>query len=415
LGEPKFINSELLFDLNALPPIFKFRDEEQKKLNAFVFNSAVEGRKAFNMAVFGESGTGKTLVVKSLMKKMDQNTYYINTGESTNILLCLSAFYFSLTGRKLETRSKSELVEKILTALYEKHGQNIPVVLILDEFDRYLNSRFGSDAILYPLLRPNTNDNRPHFWLSILLIANNMNMLEKFTAPISSSFGNSWVLFQKYTEQQLETILKERVTLSLSPAYRPDISLLQKIAKHEAENGKGDARRALEILGQAVMNSKSKITETDVDCAIKEVEKKTLLSKIKQLNTHDIVLLLAAIGLYKKNGGSFSPQVFQYYRRILESVNYNYILGQKQTHRLMFELEKKNFILLSKRYDLAGQPLFLMPKGDLDSLQKILLQEAIAREGLNSPDLEEIVLNVPDAGLPAPTPQTILELEDEIE
>lgn len=391
-----FKNPDLLFT-DALPPEFRFRERQIQKLDTYVFNAIGQSIPASNIAVFGGSGSGKTLTVRYLCEQKAKNcSYYLNVGEYANLLEALQSFHAKLFDKPAKRGvSKGELINNILDELYKRHGKQNPVIFVLDEFDKYLNTRIGTEdrgMVLYPLLRANYS--RPGFWFNVVLIGNDAFLFEKFNDAIRSSFGHLTELFPCYTQDELLEILIERASLALQP-NAVSKQRLARIAEWVAEEGNGNARQAIQVLGEAARRAVTKIENDDVEEAIKDVEQKTFNKEIQCFDIHCLVLLLSTIKIYRKDGGSYSPRVYATYKKTLETACYKIILSEKQAQRRLFELEKKGFIHASKRYDLPGQPLFFLPKPveGLDLIEKLLREQTESKYPLLNEHLDSFVEN----------------------
>jgi len=388
----KYIDASWL-DPDKFSQTIYFRDNEIEKLSRYVFNAPLENRKAENVLVYGDPGTGKTLVINKLIRALEEKThkqycYYLNLG-CKSFYMALRDLYRNLFNEEaVKGLHTYELVEAVINKLYEVKGKKHNIILVFDEFDKYLNSRQGTASILYSFLRPGKED----MYLSLILIGNDIFMRDKFNPGIQSSFGHSWLKFYSYTSEQLFSILKERVNLALTPNVISDEQIM-KIASYVAEEEKrGDARFAIEVLRQAVLLAGEKVTDENIEEAKKEIEMKSFIEEIDKLDLHSLIILYFTINLYVK-GRSLFPLISHLYRQAIISKKEKILLSDKQMLRRLGLLESVGFLHSSKRYDLQGQPLFFSPKINHELIMEHLKLNMNKRFPLLQEDLDTLLEN----------------------
>ena len=79
-GQRKIIKNEKMFDEDYMPPMIHFRDGQIKDLQ-ICLESGIKGNRPIHAFICGPSGTGKTLIARSLLKELEEHSIlgiYIN-------------------------------------------------------------------------------------------------------------------------------------------------------------------------------------------------------------------------------------------------------------------------------------------------------------------------------------------------
>lgn len=227
-----------------------------------------DGLQARNIYVCGPPGTGKTVVVRSLLKeKFPRQSVYVNCWNKRTahkvMEEILRQFGFIVHGRE----STSELIKKFQSTVKR------PIIVCLDECDRLRNG-----DILYEVARRAC---------TLVLISSSPHFPLKVDKRIESSLRLEHVEFKPYTEQQMADMLRERIRDG-------EIGQIEDAALLElAKLAKGDARAAMQILNGALISARSKgsqITADDVRAASCGSVRYQDSNAMCQLNSHQKLL-----------------------------------------------------------------------------------------------------------------------------
>ncbi|MDZ5811536.1 Cdc6/Cdc18 family protein [Halorubrum sp. AD140] len=231
----------MITDARVLQPEFiprevQHRDAEVNYLSS-VLDPITNGNRADPSLLYGPSGAGKTCIAQFLVEQLresvvDLDYQYVNCWEDHSRFKTL---YRMLDGIAptvdihRQSTPKDVLLERLRTAA------DTPYVVILDEVDQ-----LEDKSLLYDLYRIRN--------LTMVLIANNENDL---FGPLDDRLHSrltdcTRIHFQPYREEELVTILRDRVRWGLDND-RIDVSHLELIAV----NAVGDARVAIGILRRA--------------------------------------------------------------------------------------------------------------------------------------------------------------------
>ena len=256
------------------------RKAQVNRLLYMVKNRVAKG-SSFNVFIYGWTGTGKTLVVKHILReaeKMDVTPLYINCqkdadGSSTELFRFIAS---NIRNEKLPVRGfkASEYFQ-----LFEEHvkEKKLKVLLAVDEFDSIIE-RERNDNFLYKLLRSETP-------LGVIAVSNKVLVKEKLDPRTKSSI-ESELIFQPYDKESLKKILRLYVEHGLNPEKVWEDSL-EYLAERTVEDFGGDARRAVAILKKAyeaaAEEGANHVYIYHLSSAIDEVEKETAINILLSL------------------------------------------------------------------------------------------------------------------------------------
>jgi cell division control protein 6 len=335
-----FKNREALSS-DYVPSKLPHREEYIKRV-AELLSPILRGEKSNNILIYGLTGTGKTAVVKYVIRRFEEyrervgsNNFrfsYINCrNEDTNyrVLFKLGADlgvrlpFTGLSVAELHSRVK-EFIE----------ANGLAVAIVLDEVD-FLVKKVGDD-LLYRLTRVNAELTRGS--VSIVGITNDVKFVESLDPRVRSSLGEVEIVFPPYDAIQLADILRERASIAFREGVLGEgvIEYCASIAAREH----GDARRALDLLrlaGEiAERNGSSKVEVEHVRKAREELEMNASVELVKTLPYHGKLLLLALAleGGYAESTGT----LYMRYRKICESLGIE-PLTQRRVSDIVNELD----------------------------------------------------------------------------
>ncbi|HDN83384.1 MAG TPA: AAA family ATPase [Candidatus Altiarchaeales archaeon] len=302
----------------------------------------LRNEKPSNLFIYGKTGTGKTCVVKYVMRKLNEfvqdpkkninnavvRSVYVNCkirDSKYKVLLKVledpSLNDPTLKDVPLKDRAHSkglmgiepsELYDRLFNVV-EKNGMNL--IIILDEIDMV---RKGLDDLMYILTR--INDDLSSGNVSIIGMSNDMRVMRRMDPRSKSTLCEEEMIFKPYNALQLRSILKQRVEKGFQPGVIDD-AIISRIAAFAAQDG--DARYALRLLQKAgeiaVEKNSSKVLQEHVEEAKKRVEEDIIAEAISTLPEHHQVVLYA-LSLLVSCGG--------FYRRLNDVGDGDFLTGE---------------------------------------------------------------------------------------
>jgi len=329
-------------DLNVLGPHYipeelPHRASEAKSVSR-ILTPVLRNEKPNNIFVYGTTGTGKTSVVRHVIRELDRDVgdlqgnvnkalvreIYMNCrtgyGSKYQILVKIltddSLNHADLKSRPLDDRKNRDLVGISPTRLYEKmksvvESNNISLIVILDEIDTVKDV----DELMYMLTR--INDEIKGGRVSLIGISNNSSFKEMLDARSKSTLCEEELVFKPYNAQELEAILKQRAEIGLNENAISD-GALKLIAAYAARTN-GDARYALKLLQKAgelaECDSRKAVKIEDVKSAKMKVEEDIVSESVRSLPENQQVVLysiadsLVKGGQYKRLGEGVESDV----------------------------------------------------------------------------------------------------------
>ncbi len=347
-GKSLFKNREALH-FAFIPNIILHRDDEQKKVTQSLLPLLKKARPS-NLLVYGKPGTGKTLVVKKVLDKIQERVkdgsypiqlLYANAKEETTLYGLLVKFgrQLGLKEKQLPTTglSISEVFNRLL-AVIEQNGLN--TVFVVDEIDYLaeLVSKTGKD-VFYSLTRANERLKKGS--LTLIGISNDLTFKERLDPRVLSSLSEEEIVFTNYTVDQIKEILEERIRVAFIPNTVDQAALNLCAAMSGQEHG--DARRAIDLLRVA-----GEITEREQSDTVKEDHIRRASLKMEEdkettaLNSYPLHEKLLILGVMKANG-STTGEIYQSYKKLCK-VTRQKELTQRRVTQMLSEIEMTGLI-----------------------------------------------------------------------
>jgi len=233
----------ILRDSDVLNENYGIRDISLREVQLIklltCFSPMFEKKKPIHTWIFGRPGTGKTLVAKHILTKLEKESrvggVYVNCWEHCSYYSVLDKIIRELRilgAEKLNTSFKLERLKQFL-------GHR-PFIIILDEMDR--PKKDERDSIVYNLCNLGK--------VGLMCICNSPFVLYSLDERIRSRLNAKQVEFPPYTKIEMMRILKRRADLALNPRAWNMVTL-RKIA----ELARGDARVAIQTLKNTALNA----------------------------------------------------------------------------------------------------------------------------------------------------------------
>lgn len=327
-----------------IPDNLPHRSEHIQRLAA-ILAPALHQSKISNVFVYGKTGSGKTIVTKFVLDKLEKKASelgapvriaYVNcrlAGTNYRVLaeICRAiGVDVPFTGIAV-----GELLDRFSSGI---NADRTSLLVALDEIDALIKHS-ADDALLYELTRINENLNSS--WISLVGISNDLHFKEFLDPRVLSSLSEEEVVFRPYLADELFDILSERAKLAFV-----DVSLEQNslhLCAALAAGEHGDARRALDLLrvaGElAEREGAGHVMEQHVRQAQQKIEHDRVSEVLKSLPAHSKVLLVGAYLLSNHlPGGANTGDVYEVYHELCSSSGLE-PLTQRRVSGLINELD----------------------------------------------------------------------------
>lgn len=343
------IRNRNILHFTYIPDMIRHRDMEQKQVTQSLLPILKQSRPS-NLLIYGKPGTGKTLVVRKILSKIQKRVarsdfpirlLYSNSKHETTLSGLLVSFgrQLGLTESYLPSTglATSEIFKRLLDVI-DRHGLN--TIFVVDEIDylAQLISRTGKD-ILYQLTRSNELLNSGS--LTIIGISNNLTFKENLDPRVLSSLGEEEIIFTNYTVEQLHNILKERIEEAFIPGVVTEsaINLCAAMAGREH----GDARRAIDLLRVAgeitEREQKDVVGEEQVRAASQKIEESKEVTALRTYPLHEKLIILAVM----RTPDPLTGKIYSTYKDLCKATRQN-PLTQRRTTQILSEIEMSGIV-----------------------------------------------------------------------
>ena len=343
------IKNRDILHFTYIPEIILHRKSEQEQVTQSLLPILKKSRPS-NLLVYGKPGTGKTLVVKKVLSKIQERVeksnfpiklVYSNSKEETTLYGLLVSL-----GRQLDLKEKelpttglaiSEVFKRLLNKIDEG---KLNAIFVIDEIDylAQLVAKTGKD-ILYQLTRANERLNQGS--LTLVGISNDLTFKEKLDPRVISSLGEEEIVFTNYNVEQIKKILEERINESFveNSVKESALNLIAALAGGEH----GDARRAIDLLrvaGELAERQQSdKVTIEHVREASQKMEENKEEKSLKSFPLHEKLILIAIM----KANGSSTGEIYSSYKNLCKIVGKDE-LTQRRITQMLSEIELSGLI-----------------------------------------------------------------------
>jgi cell division control protein 6 len=330
--------------IDYVPEKLPFRDEEAKTI-AHTLSIVLKGARPSNLLLFGKPGTGKTAVIKNIIKHLQKKAKeleievivpFVNAKTSNTAYKVLYEIAEEMGINKGEKKhqvyftglSMGEATDRILDFIQNK--KKLHVILVIDEIDSLVEK--NGDDILYSFTRANERMYEGGF-ISLIGISNSLTFKDKLDPRVRSSLSEEEMVFNPYTILQLQKILSDRAKLAFNDNAISTAAINLCAAMAGKENG--DARKAIDLLRVA-----AEIQEIHIRQAQEKIEKDTNYEVLKNSTTHTKIVLLAITK--SKNGNT--GEVYEIYSSLCKHTEQE-PLTQRRMTQIVSELDQLGLVM----------------------------------------------------------------------
>ena len=383
--------NKMVLQSNYSPDLIHHRDEQIESV-ASILAPTLRGERVSNLFLYGKTGTGKTLSVdhvgKRLMEKVreaghDHLKYvYVNCKlkkVADTEYRILAELISELGGSVAATGLPTDQVYTRFIDLIDDKKQMI--LIVLDEIDQAVKKI--SDNFIYTLTR--LNSELKHAQISIVGISNSLTFMDNLDPRVRSSLGEEELVFPPYNALQLQDILRERAERAFQEGVIQE-GVIAKCAAFAAREH-GDARRALDLLrvaGELAERERSPLVGLDhIDSANQKIEKDKMLDIIESEPKQFQLVLAAIISLEEKHQGSdesvVTGDVYNMYQEIC-AITKNEVLTQRRVSDILAEFDMLGIInarVISKGRAGRTREIKLMLASNILSRAREILQKSL--------------------------------------
>jgi len=243
-----------VFEIDYIPEQFNYRDDQMKEL-AFQIRPAMRGGRPLNTVCRGLPGTGKTTSVKKLFEEIGTATkkvipVYINCQIDNTKYAIFSQIYRKLTGHLPPPSGTS--FKTIFDAIARIITKEETVLIICLDDANYLMYENEINNVLYPMLRSYESYEGTRIGVILIISDLDVDLSRAVDARVSSVFRPTDIYFPPYSEEEVRTIIGERVLQGLYPGVLGQDMLDLVIAQTMRS---GDLRVGIDLLKRATLSA----------------------------------------------------------------------------------------------------------------------------------------------------------------
>lgn len=324
-GKSIIKNREILH-FTYIPKTIQHRKTEQEQITQ-ALSPILKQSIPPNLLVYGEPGTGKTLIIKTILNKIrtrvEKSNFpiklvYSNSKDQSNTMGLLISLGRQIDLDEEQLPGNGLSISEVFNRLLKKiNNDKLNVIFVIDEIDYLaeLVQKTGKD-ILYQLTR--ANERLEQGSLSLVGVSNNLNFKENLDPRVISSLGEEEIIFGPYNAEQIEEILQERIKDAFLENSVETGAIKLCAAKSGGEHG--DARRALDLIlkaGEIAERQQSeKVTDKHVAEAYIKMQDQIIKSSLKTLPLQKKLTMIAIM----RSKGSSTNEIYSTYKNLCQSI-----------------------------------------------------------------------------------------------
>lgn len=318
--------------------------EAQIRFLGMIIAPLLKAARCSNVFIYGKPGTGKTAVIKYVLKRLTEKASELGAAVQVGYVNCrLAGTQYRVLTRLCEILhtkipftglAQGEVFDRFRNVL-EK--QEVLFVAVLDEIDEFVKNR--GDDLLYELTR--VNESLKNSKISLVGISNDLSFKNLLDPRVLSCLGEEEVVFRPYNASELQDILWGRADLAFHDNVLSESAVSLCAALAAAEHG--DARRALDLLrvaGEVTERAESQtITERHVRMAEERIEHDRTLQTLTNLTKHSKFVLYSVYLLGKaKVHSAITGDIYEVYAELCREIGAP-SLTQRRVSGLINELD----------------------------------------------------------------------------
>jgi len=313
-----------VFEIDYVPEQFNYRDDQIKEL-AFQIRPALRGGRPLNTVCRGLPGTGKTTCVKKLFEEITTTTkkvlpVYINCQIDNTKFAIFSQIYRKLTGHLPPPSGTS--FKTIFDAIARMIMKDEIVLLICLDDANYLLYENEINNVLYPLLRSYESFEGTRIGVILILSDMDVDLSRSVDARVSSVLCPTDIYFPPYSEEEVRTIISERVMQGFYPGVI-SADMMNLVVTQTLKGG--DLRVGIDLLKRAALSAERKAKraiERDDICGAYLMSQYLHLSfSLKSLKAEEREIIKRLAELAKDKKDMIAGEV---YKTIRESTEISY-------------------------------------------------------------------------------------------
>jgi cell division control protein 6 len=291
-----------VLSLSYVPGVLVCRGREEEYLARVLTRGVSENFLPPMIRVFGGTGSGKTVVVRSVLERFSRyrkdvfRFFYVNLKECRTVFSAGNAVLSAICGRRVPVNLG---LDRVFTEIWSevralKEEEKLFICLVLDEVDAiFMDKHFDPSDFFYRFLRQDTFLGDSDIKICLVAVTNNVGVLEdNLDGRVTSSMGCESLLFPPYSKEELIEILRHRLDDAFKPGVVED-KVVENCALLVAVKS-GDARKAIDLLrvsGEIANERKGKVTVDCVRAAWNRVEKDWVEEMLKTLPDFSALIL----------------------------------------------------------------------------------------------------------------------------